>query len=237
VIDLHCHILPGLDDGPGSFEESLAMARMAAEDGVRVIVATPHMDDQYRHPVPELIRDLTGRLNELIRAEGIALTVLPGAEVRTAPELVDRLAAGKVMTVGDLGKHVLVELPTSGRAVYAGELFFRLQVAGYTPIIAHAERVDSFRLEPQVLRDLKDRNVRLQVNAESVAGGGGRVLRNHAQRLVKEGLVDVMASDGHNVMRRKPLLSVARKALRSQNGVFERLTELTPLSFLPGIAP
>ncbi|MEI6499824.1 MAG: CpsB/CapC family capsule biosynthesis tyrosine phosphatase [Armatimonadota bacterium] len=230
---MHCHILPGIDDGPESFEEALAMARMAAADGIRTIVATPHMDDRYLYPEPDRLRDLTARLNELIRAEGLPLRILPGAEVRTGTELLDNLQAGKVMTVGDGGKYVLLELPPTGVAVYAGELFFRLQVAGYTPILAHAERVDQFRQEPKRLRDLRDRNVRVQVNAESISGKAGRIMRNFALHLVKEGLADILGSDGHNVDRRKPLLSVAQHNLRGRAGAFERLTQTTPRSFLP----
>jgi protein-tyrosine phosphatase len=232
VIDLHCHILPGLDDGPGSFDESLAMARMAAADGVCVIVATPHMDEQYRYPEPEMIRELVGRLNDLIRAEALPLRVLPGAEVRTGAELVDQLVAGKIMTLGDQNRYVLVELPSSGHALYAGELFFRLQLAGYTPLIAHIERVELFRAEPRLLHDFKDRGYGLQVNAESVSGRAGRHMHHHVMRLVKEGLADVLASDGHDVSKRRPLLTVARKALRGRDGLFEQLTNDTPRNML-----
>lgn len=228
VIDLHCHILPGVDDGPAGFEESLAMARMAAADGVRVIVATPHVSDQYDYPAPDLIRELTGRLNGLIQQEGLGLRVLPGAEVRTSPELVEALQAGKVMTLADRGKCVLVELPSSSQAVYAGDLFFRMQVAGYTPVIAHAERVDWLRAQPQLLREFKDRGVRLQINAESVSGAAGRGMRLQALRLAKEGLADVLGSDGHNVNSRKPLLTVAQRNLRGRRGLFEALTETGP---------
>lgn len=228
MIDLHCHILPGVDDGPAGFEESLAMARMAAADGVRVIVATPHVSDQYDYPAPDLIRELTGRLNGLIQQEGLGLRVLPGAEVRTSPELVEALQAGKVMTLADRGKCVLVELPSSSQAVYAGDLFFRMQVAGYTPVIAHAERVDWLRAQPQLLREFKDRGVRLQINAESVSGAAGRGMRLQALRLAKEGLADVLGSDGHNVNSRKPLLTVAQRNLRGRRGLFEALTETGP---------
>ena len=228
MIDLHCHILPGLDDGPDSFEESLDMARMAAADGVRVIVATPHLDTRYDHPCPALIRELTDRLNGLLRDEGIALQVLPGAEVQAAPELVSALQAGRVMTVADRGRYVLVELPLAGHPVYAGDLFFRMQVAGYTPIIAHAERVDWFRAQPQMLQEFKQRNVCLQINAESIAGRAGRGLRRTALKLAKEGLADVLGSDGHNVTRRKPLLTVASRNLRGRPGLFEKLTKTVP---------
>ncbi|MGE5531952.1 MAG: tyrosine-protein phosphatase, partial [Bacteroidota bacterium] len=199
------------------------------------VVATPHVDERLCYPEPERIRDLTARLNELIRAEGLGLKALPGAEVRAAPELVERLVAGQVMTLGDQGKYVLVELPTSGQAVFAGELFFRMQVAGYVPIIAHAERVDWFRREPRVLESFRDRGVRVQVNAESVSGKAGRGCRNIAIGLVKSGLADVMGSDGHNVGGRKPLLSVGQRNLSRLNGAFERLTVTTPGSFLVAV--
>lgn len=236
MIDLHCHILPGLDDGPGSFEESLAMARMAAEDGVRVIVATPHVDEQYAYPAPELIRELTARLNEMIESDGLPLRVLPGAEVRAAPELVEALQAGRVMTVADQGKYVLVELPFAGHAVYAGDLFFRMQVAGYTPILAHAERIEWLRRHPDLLQQFKDRGVRVQINAESVSGRAGRGLRLEALRLAKEGLADVLASDGHSATRRKPLLSVAQRNLRGRPGLFESLTQTVPEKIISVVA-
>lgn len=237
MFDLHCHILPGVDDGPETLEQSVAMARMAAADGVRTIVATPHLDEQYRHPAPELIRELVGRLNDRLRAEGVPLQVLPGAEVRTSPELLEHFAAGQIMTVADRGRFLLLELPTAGHAVYAPQLFFRLQLAGVTPIIAHAERVALFRAEPHRLQELRDRNIRIQINAESLAGQGGRALRNQALRLVRSGLADVIASDGHNLTTRRPLLSVARRALRRQGELFERLTTHIPQSLLSLTAP
>lgn len=232
MVDTHCHILPGLDDGAQSFDDSVALARMAAADGIRTIIATPHLDHRYAYPEPDRIRDLTAQVNERLRAEGVPVLVMPGAEVRTAPELLGALQAGRVMTLGDQGRYVLCELPTSGEAVYVGELFFRLQVAGYSPILAHAERVDQFRRDPRLLHNLHDRNVRLQVNAESLAGKGGRVLRNFALKLAKEGLIDLLATDAHNITTRPPLLTVAQRNLRGQPGLFERLTQTNPQSLL-----
>lgn len=225
MIDLHCHILPGLDDGPATMEESLAMARMAAADGVRIIVATPHVDREFQEPDPELVRRLVVSLNRALGAEGLPLRVLPGAEAPAEPELLEALQAGQVLTVGDRGRHVLVELPTNAPATYAPELFFRLQLAGYTPVVAHVERAAIFRVQPNMLRDFHERGYRLQMNVSSLSSGF--TTRRYARQLLREGLVDILASDGHDTRRRKPLLTGARRALRSAE-LFEELTLTNP---------
>jgi len=225
VIDLHCHILPGLDDGPATMEESLAMARMAAADGIRIIVATPHVDREFREPDPELVRRLVVSLNRALGAEGLPLRVLPGAEAPAEPELLEALQAGQVITVGDRGRHVLVELPTNAPATYAPELFFRLQLAGFTPVVAHVERAAIFRVQPHMLRDFHERGYRLQMNVSSLSSGF--TMRRYARRLLREGLVDILASDGHDTRRRKPLLTGARGVLRSAE-LFEELTLTNP---------
>lgn len=234
MIDLHCHILPGVDDGPATFDESIAMARLAVADGITTIVATPHLDSTYRYPTPTLIRDLTARLNQRLQAENLPLTVLPGAEVQASGELVEAVQAGRVMTVADRGKYVLVEFSSTIHATYAPELLFRLQLAGITPIIAHVERVALLRSRPELLDDFRTRGYILQVNADSLAGRSGWSLRRQAQSFVKQGLVSVVASDGHNVKDRKPLLTIARKAVRAEH-LFAEFTHLTPARLLaPG---
>lgn len=225
MIDLHCHILPGLDDGPANMEESLAMARLAAADGVRVIVATPHVDREFHAPNPDVVRRLTARLNQAIQAEGLPLRILPGGEAPAEPELLEALQAGRVLTVGDRGRHVLVELPTNAPATYAPELFFRLQLAGYTPVIAHVERAAIFRVQPQMLAEFRDRGYPLQMNVTTL--NGSFAARRRARQLLRDGLVTLLASDGHDTVRRKPLLTPAQRALRSPE-LFEALTLTNP---------
>lgn len=232
MIDLHCHILPGLDDGPRNFDESLAMARMAEADGVQVIIATPHCNLENACPEPALIRDLTDQLNDRLAREGLQLRVAPGGEIRATPDLVDAYEAGRVLTLGDRGRYMLVELPPTGYPLFAGELFFRLQLAGVTPVIAHAERFDFFRLSPQRLQDMKDRGYPIQVNAGSLLGEDGLRIRKQAVKLVQERLATIIASDGHNTDRRKPLLSVARQALRLEEDAFLKLTLDRPFRLL-----
>ena len=235
MIDLHCHILPGLDDGPRSMEESLAMARMAAADGVRVIVATPHVDREFDEPDPDTVRERVADLNRAIAAEQLPLRILPGGEAPAEPELLEALQAGRVLTVGDRGRHVLVELPTNAPSTYAPELFFRLQLAGFTPVIAHVERAAIFRVQPQMLREFRDRGYPLQMNVDTLRGSFNT--RRRARRLVQEGLVTILASDGHDTKRRRPLLSPARGALKSAE-LFEQFTLTNPGALLlPPRAP
>jgi protein-tyrosine phosphatase len=232
LIDLHCHILPGVDDGPASFEESLAMARLAEADGVQAIVTTPHCDLDTTCPDPNQIRDLTFELNDLLTDEGLRLRVLPGAEVRPTPGLLEALERDQVLTVADRGRFVLIELPSGGYPVFVAELFFRLQVAGITPIIAHAERSDYLRASPQVLEEMAARGYPIQVNVGSLLGADGAKVRREALRLVQGGLATVIASDGHGARSRKPVLTPAAKPLHLSRNAFLRFTFERPLDIL-----
>jgi len=210
------------------------MARLAAEDGVQIVVATPHVYDEAGRPEPEVIRQLTAQLNVLLEQEGLNLRVLPGAEVRTATDLVEEVKAGRVLTIGDLGKYLLVELPPSGYPVFATELFFRLQLVGITPIVAHAERVDTFRTTPKLLEEFVTRGYPMQVNAGCLAGREGPAVHALALRLIRRGAATLIGSDGHDSRDRKPLLSVAQRALRHDPALFRRLTHDNPLELLKG---
>src|SRR5438874_5472595 len=138
MIDIHCHILPGLDDGPPTLEESLALARAAAEGGTETIVATPHI--RRDHPFePEEVGPATARLNEALESEGIPLRVVPGGElsISRAAEL-DRDTLATVAIGG--GPYMLVESPYTHLGGLLEETLFDLQVQGFHPILAHPER-------------------------------------------------------------------------------------------------
>ncbi len=234
MIDTHCHILPGIDDGPDTLEISVEMARVAAKDGVHVIIATPHANLDEGVVTPEQIRERVAILNDAIRAAGIGITVLPGAEISSVDNLIKRLEAGQVMTVADRGKHLLIELPFSSFPNYVPDLFFNLQLMGFVPIIAHPERSGAARLRLDTIRELAQRGALLQVNAESIRGKEGRGIRAIAQRLLREDLVSFIASDGHDPKRRPPVISPARSAMRRLGGdaAFARLTESGPARLL-----
>ena len=230
MIDTHCHILPGLDDGPADLETSLAMARIAERDGIRVIIATPHADPEDEALTPDIIRARTAELNEALRREGIGVTILPGAENQLHLTLVEELKAGKVMTLADRGAHVLIELPFNGYPNYVADLFFKVQLLGVTPVLAHPERAILGRSDPALIEGLAQRGAMLQLNVDSLLGNDGKLVRNLAQRLIREGFAHTVASDAHDPKRRRPILSPLRKALRRVGGdeAFRRLTEENP---------
>jgi protein-tyrosine phosphatase len=234
MIDTHCHILPGLDDGPADLETALTMARIAEHDGIRAIIATPHVGANGSRLTPDIIRERTAAFNEALQQAAIQLTVYPGAEVRITDTLCQELEAGEHMTLADRGKHLLIELPFNSYPAYAGELFFNLQVMGIIPVLAHPERTAMLRAHPEVVWGLADRGALLQVNLDSLQGRAGWGVRLQALRLLKRGAVHLLASDAHDPRNRPPILSTARKVLRRLGGeeAFQRLVIAGPQSLL-----
>ncbi|MBA4373826.1 MAG: tyrosine protein phosphatase [Thermodesulfovibrio sp.] len=208
MIDIHCHILPGLDDGPETLEESLALCRAAAADGIRTIVATPHYKPgAYEWSGPEVLKTLS-LLNTAVAAEGLDLQILPGAEVAVFPELPSVLEAGGPLMLNQ-GIYFLVEfrphaIPANSEAFLASFLD-----SGLIPVIAHPERNAWFANHPEVLFPLVRRGVLLQITAASLTGGLGPQARDFSGYLLRHNLAHVIASDGHNLDDRPVALSKA----------------------------
>jgi protein-tyrosine phosphatase len=239
LIDLHSHILPGIDDGPASLAESVEMARAAVAGETRTIVATPHVNDRFR-PDPEEIVRLAGSVNiELARAE-IPLAVITGAEIAITrlAELDDEVL--RVLALGS-GLSVLVESPYERSARFIDEALFALQVRGFLPVLAHPERCPLFQDDIERLRALVDRGVLSSVNAGSLAGEFGSTVRRFALRLLQEGLVHDVASDAHDPVRRPPPLlpgfEAGEAALPGLSGYVDWLTQEAPASILRGKSP
>jgi protein-tyrosine phosphatase len=214
-VDIHCHLLPALDDGPAAWEESLAMAEMAATDGIVTIVATPHQLGNYQQNTAEMIRAQTARLQQMLGRLGIRLQVLPGADVRIDPDLPGKILKGQVITLADRGRHVLLELP---HEVYfpLDRLLVDLRSAGLVGILSHPERNQGIIHQPHILRTLAEQGCLLQVTAGSLVGVFGSRIQKFAESMVEQGFVDFIASDAHGVKSRTPVLSHA----------FDRVVEL-----------
>jgi len=229
MIDLHCHILPGLDDGSPNLATSLAMARVALDDGIETIVATPHFSVD-GGPTPDQIRTATQELRQALADDGLPLKILPGAEVRADPQVPEMLNRGQVMTVADGGKYLLLEPPLIGIPNYLEQLCFDLQIAGITPILAHPERTELYRHERQVYHRLVDRGCLIQVNAPSLRGRYGGAIRRIAGDLIRSELVHIVASDAHNATSHAPVLGKVRRAVVQAAGedAFREMTELVP---------
>lgn len=213
-VDIHCHLLPAIDDGPRDWDEALAMAQLAASQGTRTIVATPHQLGAFAHNRGERIRALAAELQQRIEAAGIPLRVLPGGEVRVESELIDRLAVDDALTLGDLGRHVLLELPHD---VYLPiePLVAELACRGIVAVLAHPERNQGLLHHPELVAQLVDAGCLLQLTAGSLCGSFGSDCQDLAEELLGDGLVHVVASDGHGSRSRRPLLDRAYDRIAS----------------------
>jgi protein-tyrosine phosphatase len=207
-VDIHCHVLPGIDDGAKDWTESLSMARLAAEDGTTTIIATPHQLGAFGGNDGESIRCLVGELNERLRADGIPITVLPGAEVRIEPGLAEKLTSGEVVSLGDHRRHVLLELP---RELYFSidSVLDELAARRVTVILAHPERNAGLLRAPELVGRLVDAGCLMQITGGSLFGILGAEVQAFSEWMVAEGLVHIVASDAHSPRSRRPLIGRA----------------------------
>jgi protein-tyrosine phosphatase len=205
LVDIHCHLLPGIDDGAADEAESLAMARLAVVDGVSTIIATPHQLGHYDHNRPDEIRRRTAAIEWKLGSEGLPLRVLAGAEVRVEPGLVEGLERGDVLTLGDHGRHVLLELP---HELYLpiGPLLDGLTRRQLVGILAHPERNFGILRRPDVLAPLVAAGCLMQITAGSLCGSFGPECQRLAERMLRDGLVHFVATDAHGTQARRPLL-------------------------------
>ncbi|MEC0247476.1 capsular biosynthesis protein [Paenibacillus chitinolyticus] len=199
--DLHCHILPGLDDGAPDLEAALTMAEHAAASGISRVVATPHHGGAYDNEAPA-VREAVELLQQALDRRGIALTVLPGHEIRVYDRLLDDLLDGRLCTLGG-SRYLLLELP--GGRVPGGfaELLHELGVRGIVPILAHPERSGEIQRRPELLREWMDGGLLLQVTAGALTGMYGRRMQAFALSLCRANAVHFLASDAHDVVVRK----------------------------------
>jgi len=196
VIDLHSHILPGVDDGPSTLEGSLEIARRAADEGVRVIAATPHVRDDYPTSA-ETMERLVAEVRAAVQKAGIPVDIRPGGEI--AIDWLDRLSDEDLSRFGLGGspRYVLIEFPYAGWPLSLHEWVFRLVTREITPVIAHPERNADVQHNPEELRPLVDAGALVQITAASLDGRIGRSARAAAVELIDRGLAHVLASDAH----------------------------------------
>lgn len=214
-VDMHCHLLPGVDDGAADWDDALAMARLAVADGIATVFATPHQLGTFRQNDGRTIRARTAHLRDFLQQQGVPLCVLPGAEVRIEPDMIEGIRAGELLTLADRGRYVLLELPHEVYLPLEG-LLANLRRAGLTGILAHVERNQGILAQPAAADALVSAGCLLQVTAASVTGTFGPDVQRLAERLIQKRLVHFIATDAHGAKSRRPQM---RRA-------FERVVEL-----------
>jgi protein-tyrosine phosphatase len=201
MIDLHCHILPNVDDGPKDLAESVEMAKQAVQQGIKTIIATPHhRNEKYENHGQTIFRQVE-EFNRVLKSENLDLTVLPGQETRIFGEMVEGLESGEILPLNQ-GKYVFVELPSGHVPRYTGQLLFDIQLKGFIPVIVHPERNQEIIENPEVLYQLVKKGALTQVTASSVSGHFGKTIKKFSLQLIEANLTHFVASDAHNTSSR-----------------------------------
>lgn len=217
-IDIHCHCLPGVDDGPNTLAGSLELCRRLVEQGVGQVVATPHQLGRYEgRNLAWDIRAAVANLQAELDLASIPLRVHAGGEVRIDPGIATLLQRDQVLSIADGKKFVLLELPLD-IAVNPMRLVTQLATAGITTVIAHVERYPSVIRHPDSVIGWIQGGARLQVNADSLLGAAGGAVEACAWQLLRRGSVSVIASDAHDAVRRRPRLAEIATILAEEIG-------------------
>jgi len=218
MIDIHSHILPGVDDGASSEEESLAMARQAVDQGIHTMIATPHhLTNRYDNEGHSILMH-TEILNELFESNNIPLTLLPGQETRINGEFIEKLRDEEILPLNQTD-FVFVELPYDHLPLYTDSLIYDIQMYGAKPIIVHPERNKELAAEPNKLYELVRKGALTQVTAQSLLGGFGKSIAQFTREIINHHLTHFIATDAHNTTSRPVNLKDAYDVVQREFGV------------------
>ena len=214
ITDIHCHILPNMDDGARDIETSVKMAQIALSEGISRIIATPHFDPDINN-----IEDFVAKRKEAIKyltaelkTRGLEIDILPGAELYLTPSLL-KLDGLECLCLGN-SRYILIEIPMTIVPIWLDEMIYSIQMKGITPILAHPERYMKMINSPQVLDDFVDRGLMLQINASSFCDVSDRKTKKFIHYLMKNDMVHFLATDAHGAGSRPPKIqeSISRAA-------------------------
>lgn len=202
MIDIHTHLIPNVDDGSDSMEETLRLARTAVKEGISHTVLTPHHNRYWVSNEKDKVIELTKEIEKAIRNEDIPLTVSPGQEIRMNEEFSEELFAGNYLSLDGKGKYYLVEFSWREFPSFARSYLQQMLDADIIPVIAHPERQRPFLDEPGLLKELIDMGCISQVTASSIVGDYTEEIRQAAHVMMEDNLIHVIASDVHDTVER-----------------------------------
>lgn len=222
MYDLHCHLLPGIDDGPAELSVSLEMARMAVADGITVTACTPHIYPGLYDNDAQGIHRAIEAMRRVLAANDIPLQLVGGADVHLAPGLAEAIAEGRVPTLAG-SRYLLFEPPHHVAPPRFEQSVFELMAAGIVPVVTHPERLTWVEEHYDMFVRLAGRGAWMQVTAGALTGRFGRRVKYWGERFVDEGHCMLLATDAHHPQRRPPLLAEAREAVAARLGTEEAL--------------
>ncbi|GGI16704.1 tyrosine-protein phosphatase [Gottfriedia solisilvae] len=218
MIDIHCHILPYLDDGPQIMDDALQLATIAVDQGIKKIIATPHTQNgEYSISVAH-VKETVDLFNQELAKHQIPLVVSPGHEIRVTSQFETDLIQGKYLFLDDKQKYILIEFSSSFVPSNASQLVHNLVSNGIVPIIAHPERNAVFHRNSNLLYELVEKGALTQITANSVVGKFGSKIQKYTNKLLKNNLTHCIASDAHNTKNRVFFLKEAHQEIEKRFG-------------------
>lgn len=208
LIDMHCHILPGVDDGSENMEQTISMLKIAYEDGTRKIIATPHYHIGRMISEREKCHKELSNIRQKIKEMGMEMEIYPGNEIYYFSEAMEKVAEKKIDTLAD-SSYILLEFEPKVDYHHIQRAINDVGGEGYVPVIAHVERYNCLSEKPERCFDMVEHGALLQVNASSVIGRSGKDSQRFIKKLMKERAVAFVASDAHSDIVRRPMLKEA----------------------------
>ena len=229
MIDIHCHILPEMDDGADSLHTSIKMCKIAYEQGIDTIIATPHYKTWNKQQInPDKILENIEKLNMEIELNNISITVLPGMEVLISYDIFELYQGGEILTLNN-SRYMLIEFPNDFIPAYSEELFFKLMIIGIIPVIAHPERNTEVVNTPDVLSKFTEKGVLIQADAGSLTGIFGKTIQKVSRHLLKQNSIHFVATDAHTSHFRSPEIIEAYKYVKKINAnLAEKIFNVNP---------
>jgi protein-tyrosine phosphatase len=222
MIDIHSHILPGIDDGAQSLDEAIEMAEAAVQEGITHLFATPHhRNGRYENEKRSIVQEVILFNGELVKRD-IPLQVIPGQEIRLYNELIEDMDQDVLVPLDHTANYLLIEFPSSSVPNNAADLLYELTLRNYRPIIVHPERNSEIMENPEVLYELIKAGALAQVTANSIIGNFGKKIMTFSHELIKANMIHFVASDAHNTTTRGFHLTKAYEAIGKEHGIEKR---------------
>ncbi|WP_461816133.1 CpsB/CapC family capsule biosynthesis tyrosine phosphatase [Faecalimonas sp.] len=217
IVDVHCHILPEIDDGAKNWGEAYQMLRMAYDEGIRVIVATPHHHEHRGMCTPLQYKKRLTTLRKMAQEIDEKFLIMPGMEIYFNQDVVHKLEHKKVHTMGK-SKYVLIEFSPNAEFHYIQQGLQQIQMKGYLPILAHIERYRCLLDSEEYVSYLMDMGIYVQVNAGSIIGKSGRTVKKFVKNLLEEQYVHFVGTDAHSSGRRSPMIQKSAEYVQKKFG-------------------
>lgn len=213
MTDIHSHVLPGVDDGASSMKETMRLLKAAGDQGITRVIATPHYSGRFRNDDPDRIRDLVHQVNAEARKRRIRVRVYPGQEILYSEEAAELLRQGKLLTLGD-SRYVLLEFYPPESYLTISRAVLEMAQEGYFPVLAHAERYEALRTSEK-MASIRKQGAYIQMNYRSVEGSLFDEKTRRCRKMLRNGLVDFMGTDMHNMRSRAPRTEEAVRWMRA----------------------